>query len=82
MFEYLLPMAGEMPDIEVDHIQTPTKATQLGAKGCGEAGIIAICGAIMNGINNALEPFGVEVTSQPFTPEKILRALGKVNHET
>ena len=78
MFEYLLPMAGEMPDIEVEHIETPTKATQLGAKGCGEAGIIAICGAIMNGINDALEPFGVEVTSQPFTPEKILRALGKV----
>ena len=75
MFEYLLPMAGEMPDIEVDHIETPTRATQLGAKGCGEAGIIAVCGAIMNGINDALQPFGVEVDSQPFTPEKILRAL-------
>ena len=78
MFEYLVPMAGEMPDIEVGHIETPTKATQLGAKGCGEAGIIAVCGAIMNGINDALEPFGVEVSSQPFTPEKILRALGRV----
>ena len=32
----------------------------------------------MNGINDALEPFGTEVTSQPFTPEKILRALGKI----
>ncbi len=79
MFEYLLPMAGEMPDIEVGHIETPTKATQLGAKGCGEAGIIAVCGAILNGINDALEPFGVEVSSQPFTPEKILRALGKIS---
>ena len=78
MFEYLVPMAGEMPDIECDHIETPTKATQLGAKGCGEAGIIAVCGAIMNGINDALEPLGAEVTSQPFTPEKILRALGKI----
>ena len=78
MFEYLLPMAGEMPDIEVDHIETPTRATQLGAKGCGEAGIIAACGAVMNAINDALEPFGVEVTSQPFTPEKILKALGTI----
>ena len=78
MFEYLVPMAGEMPDIEVGHIETPTKSTQLGAKGCGEAGIIAVCGAIMNGINDALEPFGAEVSSQPFTPEKILRALGKI----
>ena len=78
MFEYLLPMAGEMPDIECAHIETPTQATQLGAKGCGEAGITAVCGAIMNGINDALEPFGAEITSQPFTPEKILRALGKI----
>ena len=78
MFEYLVPMAGEMPDIECSHIETPTKATRLGAKGCGEAGIIAICGAIMNGINDALEPFGAEISSQPFTPEKILRALGKI----
>ena len=78
MFEYLVPMAGEMPDIECGHIETPTKATQLGAKGCGEAGIIAVCGAIMNGINDALEPFGAEISSQPFTPEKILRSLGKI----
>jgi len=32
----------------------------------------------MNAINDALAPFGVRVTSQPFTPAKILRALGKV----
>ena len=68
-----------MPDIEVDNIETSTKATQLGAKGCGEAGIISVCGAIINRINDALEPFGVEVSSQPFTPEKILRALGKID---
>ena len=36
----------------------------------------------MNGINDALEPFGVEVGSQPFTPEKILRALGKIDDDT
>ena len=36
-------MASEMPDIEVGHIETPTKATQLGAKGCDEASIIAVC---------------------------------------
>ena len=71
-------MADEIPDIEVGHIETSTNATQLSAKGCGEAGIIAVCGAIMNGINDALEPLGAEVTSQPFTPEKILKALGKI----
>jgi aerobic carbon-monoxide dehydrogenase large subunit len=33
----------------------------------------------MNAINDALAPFDVNVASQPITPEKILRALGKVN---
>ena len=79
MVDYLVPMAGEMPDIEFAHIETPTKATALGAKGCGEAGTIGISAAIMNAINDALEPFGVEVNAQPFTPEKILQALGKLS---
>ena len=76
MFEYLLPMAGEMPDIEVGHIETPTQATQLGAKGCGEAGIIAVCGAIMNGINDALEPFGAEVTEQTVHTGENIEGVG------
>jgi hypothetical protein len=32
----------------------------------------------MNAINDALTPFGVKVFAQPFTPERILAALGKV----
>ena len=76
--DYLVPMAGEMPDIEIRHIETVTIVTELGAKGCGEAGIITVCPAIMNGINDALEPLNAVLSSQPFTPEKILRAIGKI----
>jgi carbon-monoxide dehydrogenase large subunit len=32
----------------------------------------------MNAINDALHPLNAQVTSQPFTPEKILKALGRV----
>lgn len=78
LMEYLVPMASDVCDIECEHIETPTKATELGAKGCGEAGIIGICAAIMNAINDALEPFDASITSQPFTPAKILKALGKI----
>jgi len=76
--DYLVPMAGEMPDIVLAHVETPTQQSQLGAKGAGEAGTAGAPGAVMNAINDALAPFSVRVTSQPFTPEKILRALGKV----
>ncbi|MGB7703331.1 MAG: xanthine dehydrogenase family protein molybdopterin-binding subunit, partial [Pseudolabrys sp.] len=38
MADYLVPMAVEMPDIEVGHVVTPTADSELGAKGAGEAG--------------------------------------------
>jgi carbon-monoxide dehydrogenase large subunit len=78
MADYLVPMAAEMPDIICAHIETPTKQSELGAKGAGEAGTAGAPGAVMNAINDALSPFGARVTSQPFTPEKILVALRKV----
>jgi len=78
MADYLVPMAFEMPDIAVGHIQTPTKSSQLGAKGAGEAGTAGAPAAVMNAINDALAPFNTHVFSQPFTPQKILQALGKI----
>lgn len=78
MADYLVPMSGEMPDIVVGHVETPTKTSELGAKGAGEAGTAGAPGAVMNAINDALKPFKARVTSQPFTPEKILKALGRV----
>jgi len=76
--DYLVPMAGEMPDIVVAHVSTPTKTSELGAKGAGEAGTAGAPGAIMNALNDALAPFKARVTAQPFTPERVLRALRKI----
>jgi carbon-monoxide dehydrogenase large subunit len=78
MADYLVPMAGEMPDIVCGHIETPTKQSQLGAKGVGEAGTAGAPGAVMNAINDALAPLNARVFSMPFTPERILQALGQV----
>ncbi len=79
MADYLVPMSAEMPDIEVAHVQTPTRSSQLGAKGAGEAGTAGAPAAVMNAINDALAPLQAQVWSQPITPEKVLRALGKVS---
>jgi carbon-monoxide dehydrogenase large subunit len=78
MADYLVPMSGEMPDIVCAHIETPTRQSQLGAKGVGEAGTAGAPAAVMNAINDALAPLGARVTRMPFTPERILKALGKV----
>lgn len=76
--DYLVPMSAEMPDIAVAHVETPTRSSQLGAKGAGEAGTAGAPAAVMNAINDALAPLGAQVWSQPITPQKILRALGRV----
>jgi carbon-monoxide dehydrogenase large subunit len=79
MADYLVPMAVEMPDIECGHVVSPTADSELGAKGAGEAGTAGAPAAVMNAINDALRPLGAApLTDMPFTPGKILRALGKV----
>ncbi|MGC2074358.1 MAG: xanthine dehydrogenase family protein molybdopterin-binding subunit, partial [Pseudolabrys sp.] len=79
MADYLVPMAVEMPDIECGHVVSPTADSELGAKGAGEAGTAGAPGSVMNAINDALRPLGAQpLTDMPFTPDKILRALGKV----
>jgi CO/xanthine dehydrogenase Mo-binding subunit len=78
MADYLVPMAGEMPDITVAHVQTPTKTSTLGAKGAGEAGTGGAPAAILNAVNDALRPLGASIFQMPMTPERILKALGKV----
>ncbi|MDI9331979.1 MAG: xanthine dehydrogenase family protein molybdopterin-binding subunit [Alphaproteobacteria bacterium] len=78
MADYLVPMASEMPDIIVGHVETPTKGSELGAKGAGEAGTAGAPGAVLNAVNDALAPLGAVVTTQPFTPQRVLKALGTV----
>jgi carbon-monoxide dehydrogenase large subunit len=78
MADYMVPMSAEMPEMHVGHVETPTKESLLGAKGAGEAGTAGAPAALMNAINDALRPLGTRVTEQPFTPARILRALGKI----
>ena len=78
MADYLVPMANEMPDIYIAHVQTPTKSSLLGAKGAGEAGTAGAPGAVMNAINDAISPFSHGIFDQPISPEKILRNIGRL----
>src|SRR4029078_8540069 len=79
MADYLVPMAMEVPDSEGGQFVSPTADSELGAKGAGEAGTAGAPASVMNAINDALRPLGARpLTDMPFTPDKILRALGKV----
>jgi aerobic carbon-monoxide dehydrogenase large subunit len=78
MADYLVPMSGEMPDIDVGHVVSPTLESELGAKGAGEAGTAGAAAAVANAVNDALKPFGTIITEIPLTPQVILAALGRI----
>ncbi|QDL94675.1 xanthine dehydrogenase family protein (plasmid) [Paroceanicella profunda] len=75
LVDYRVPMAADMPDIVVRHIETPTRQSLLGAKGVGEAGTVGALGAMWCAVNDALAPLGASVRRQPFTPEHVLSRI-------
>ena len=79
--DYLLPMAAEMPDIIVDHVETPYSGSVLGAKGAGEAGTCGAAAAVLNAVNDALASRDARINTLPITPIVVLRALGAIAAE-
>ncbi|MBB42923.1 MAG: carbon monoxide dehydrogenase [Rhodospirillaceae bacterium] len=78
LIDYLVPMASEMPDIDVAHVQTHTGVSELGSKGVGESGTGASPAVVMNAVNDAISPFEAKVTVQPMTPDVLLKALNRI----
>ena len=78
LMDYALPKASDVPPIECHHLETPASHLAGGFKGAGEAGTTGAPAAILNAVNDALAPLGAMITEQPITPERVLRALGRV----
>ena len=76
--DYLVPMAAEMPDIHVGHVESVARGTALGLAGVGEAGVLGSAAAVLVAVNDALLPLGAKIAQIPLTPDRILAALGKV----
>ena len=73
--DYLLPGATEVPDIQIEHMETPSPYSYFGQKGIGEGGAIGSVAAICNAVNDALRKLGAEVRTTPMTPVRILAAI-------
>ncbi len=71
LMDYLYPSTTEVPDMDIQHIETPSPVTAGGVKGMGEAGSIAAPAAVINAVADALSPFGVSIDRAPLTPELI-----------
>ncbi|MEB3370929.1 xanthine dehydrogenase family protein molybdopterin-binding subunit [Saccharopolyspora mangrovi] len=79
--DYLVPTAAEIPDISVEHLETPSTLTENGAKGVGEGGTIGAPAAVLNAINDALRHTGVSLESTPVHPQSVLAALDSAAQE-
>ncbi|SFR64386.1 xanthine dehydrogenase family protein molybdopterin-binding subunit [Halogeometricum limi] len=75
MFDYLLPSITNVPEMVVEHRETPSPFTVTGAKGAGEGGTISASAVIPTSINAALEPLGVTVDTVPVTPDRLRAKL-------
>ncbi len=74
--EYLIPTSMDLPDRHVvDFVEEPARIGPYGAKGLGEHSLYVTPPAISNAIYNAC---GIRLTDFPFTPEQVLRKLGKI----
>ncbi len=72
LFDYRIPTAADVPEIEAVLIPTDEPTGPYGAKSIGEIGINGPAPAIANAIYDAV---GVRLYRIPFTPERVLRAL-------
>jgi CO/xanthine dehydrogenase Mo-binding subunit len=71
-WDYLIPGALDVPDVNIGHEETPSPLTTHGIKGGGEAGRLMAPGALSAAIDDALRDYGVRVTELPATPERIV----------
>ena len=72
LHDYLIPSAGDMPQIETIFIEKPDPVGPMGAKGLGEHVLIPTAPAILNAIRDAS---GAEIDQLPALPHRVLAAI-------
>jgi CO/xanthine dehydrogenase Mo-binding subunit len=76
LLDYRLPTTRDLPPIETIIVEVPSEDGPYGARIIGEPSIVPGMAAVSNAVENAV---GVRVSEAPITPERVLRAMGKLN---
>lgn len=74
--DYKILSAPDIPEIDIIIVEDLNNDGPFKAKGVGEQGIVPTAAAIANAVRHAI---GVQIQDLPISPEKILRALGKLS---
>ena len=75
LVDYALPTAGFTPPIDTEIVEVPAPEGPYGAKGVGEAPVVAVAGAVANAI--AAATGGVRLRVLPMSAERVWRALSE-----
>ncbi|MEA2288051.1 MAG: hypothetical protein QOD55_48 [Solirubrobacteraceae bacterium] len=70
--DYAIPSFGGVPPIRTEIVEVPAPDGPFGAKGIGEAPVIAVAAAVANAVAAAT---GVRVRELPMTPARVWAAL-------
>ena len=76
--DFLMPYASEVPDVVIDHQETPSPLNPLGIKGAGEAGVIPGTAAIASAIEDAV---GRRIASMPISPTELYDLMRNADSE-
>ena len=75
LLDYRMPTTRDLPPIEAIIVEVPSEEGPYGARIVGEPSIVAGAAAVANAVADAI---GVRLTEVPVTPERVLRAMGKL----
>jgi carbon-monoxide dehydrogenase large subunit len=75
LLDYLLPTSEDLPNFEIEHIESPSIDNVGGFKGVGEGGLIGAVPAVLNGVADALCDLGVNINRKPLKPSVILKLM-------
>ena len=68
LMDYALPIARDLPMVEMLHLEIPSPLNPLGVKGLGEGGAVGAHAAVANAVADALWPLRIEIRTTPLSP--------------
>ncbi len=69
--DYLLPTAMEVPNVDIEHVETPSPWNPMGVKGAGEAGAIPTASLFAQAVEDALGESRLEILEIPLSPSRL-----------
>jgi carbon-monoxide dehydrogenase large subunit len=73
--DYLLPAMDSLPEIEVEHVETPNPNTPRGIKGMAEGPVQGAIGSVALAVQDAVAQIGGRVEQLPLTPSRVRAIL-------